>query len=149
LAEQLASEAFKDELEAWLDERIEAARHDAEVFEWEGAGQRARLARHWEAVFTGRLTDYRGRYDRDLIGALRRLQDAGAIEIITRAGTHHYLRLIGTDASVRAQLRIGVESYRRHFARAPRGSWLAGCAYRPRYDWAPPVAGPKLPRRGI
>ncbi|HEX7118956.1 MAG TPA: 1,4-alpha-glucan branching protein domain-containing protein [Longimicrobiales bacterium] len=149
LAEQLASEAFQDELDAWLEERIESARHDAEVFDWEGHHHRASLARHWERLFTERLHDYRERYDRDLIGAFRRLQDVGAIEIITSAATHGYLPLIGTDEAVRAQLRIGAETYRRHFGRDPRGIWLPECAYRPRYDWAPPVAGPRVPASGL
>lgn len=153
LAEQLASHAFKDELDGWLEERIESARHDAEVFEWEGFHLRAWLARRWEEIFTERLADFRERYDRDIIGALRRLQDVGAIEIITSAATHGYLPLIGTDEAVRAQIRIGVDSYRRHFGRNPRGIWLPECAYRPAYDWAPPVSGPRVPasgpRRGI
>lgn len=153
LAEQLASEAFQDELEDWLEERIESARHDAEVFEWEGQLHRAWLARRWEEIFTERLADFRDRYDRDIIGAFRRLQDVGAIEIMTSAATHGYLPLIGTDEAVRAQIRLGIESYRRHFGRDPRGIWLPECAYRPAYDWAPPVAGPRVPepgpRRGI
>lgn len=153
LAEQLASDAFKDELDGWLEERIESARHDAEVFEWEGLHHRAWLARRWQEIFTERLADFRERYDRDIIGALRRLQDVGAIEIITSAATHGYLPLIGTDEAVRAQIRIGIDSYRRHFGRNPRGIWLPECAYRPAYDWAPPVSGPRVPdsgpRRGI
>jgi len=149
LAEQLASESFLDELDAWLEAKVEAARHDAEVFSWEGHHHRARVARHWESVFSERLRDFRDRYGRDLIGALRRLQDVGAIEIITSAATHGYLPLLGTDESVRAQIRIGVETYRRHFGRNPRGIWLPECAYRPRYDWAPPVAGPRLPAPGL
>ncbi len=149
LAEQLASEAFKDELEAWLEERIESARHDAEVFTWEGSEQRARVAGYWEELFAERLRDFRERYDRDILAAFRRLQDVGAIEIITSAATHGYLPLIGTDEAVRAQIRLGVETYRRHFGRAPRGIWLPECAYRPRYDWAPPVSGPVVPRPGL
>ncbi len=149
LAEQLTSDSFKDELEAWLEERIESARHDAEVFQWQNHDRRARVAAHWEALFSERLRDFRERYDRDIVGAFRRLQDVGAIEIITSAATHGYLPLIGTDEAVRAQIRIGVETYRRHFGRTPRGIWLPECAYRPRYDWAPPVSGPVVPRPGL
>lgn len=153
LAEQLASESFQDELDGWLEARIEAARHDAEVFSWSGHDHRAYLARRWEEIFSERLRDYRERYQRDILGAFRRLQDVGAIEIITSAATHGYLPLLGTDESVRAQIHVGVETYRRHFGRDPRGIWLPECAYRPAYDWAPPVSGPRVPepgpRRGI
>jgi len=149
LMEQLASDAFRDELDGWLEARIEAARHDAEVFTWEGRLHLAYVARHWEDFFTQRLHDFRHRYDRDIIGAFRRLQDVGAIEIMTSAATHGYLPLIGTDEAVRAQIRIGVDTYRRHFGRAPRGIWLPECAYRPSYDWAPPVSGPRTPEPGL
>ncbi|MBI4410135.1 MAG: DUF1957 domain-containing protein [Gemmatimonadetes bacterium] len=153
LAEQLASEAFKDELEDWLEARVEAARHDAEIFSWQDQEHGKALAEWWEKVFRERLHDFRERYDRDLIGAFRRLQDAGEIEIITSAATHGYLPLLGTDECVRAQIQTGVQAYRRHFGRDPRGIWLPECAYRPSYDWAPPVAGPRVPeprlRRGI
>src|SRR5690554_1188200 len=77
LAEQLTSDSFKDELEAWLEERIESARHDAEVFQWQNHDRRARVAAHWEALFSERLRDFRERYDRDIVGAFRRLQDVG------------------------------------------------------------------------
>lgn len=149
LMEQLASEGFQDELDGWLEARIEAARHDAEVFTWENQPHRAYLAGYWEQYFSERLHDFRNRYDRDIIGAFRRLQDVGAIEIMTSAATHGYLPLIGTDEAVRAQIRIGVDAYRRHFGRDPRGIWLPECAYRPSYDWAPPVAGPRVPEPGI
>jgi 1,4-alpha-glucan branching enzyme len=153
LMEQLASPAFQDELDGWLEARIDAARHDTEVFTWEDRPHRAYVGRYWEQFFAERLHDFRNRYGRDILGAIRRLQDVGAIEVMTSAATHGYLPLIGTDEAVRAQIRIGVDTYRRHFGRDPRGIWLPECAYRPRYDWAPPVNGPLVPRselrRGI
>lgn len=73
------------------------------------------------------------RYGRDLIGAFKRLQDEGLIEVITCAATHGYLPLLGTDSAIRGQLRAGVQSYRRFFGRAPHTIWLPECAYRPAY----------------
>lgn len=73
------------------------------------------------------------RYNRDLIGALKRLQDEGYIEITTSAATHGYLPLLGTDTAIRGQIKTGAQSYRRFFKRAPRGIWLPECAYRPAY----------------
>jgi len=61
------------------------------------------------------------------------------MEIITCAATHGYLPLLGRDTSVQAQIMTGVEVYERHFGRKPRGFWLPECAYRPRYEWAPPA----------
>ena len=72
-------------------------------------------------------------YHRDMIGAFKRLQDEGYIEIITCAATHGYLPLLGRDSAIRGQLKTGVQSYSRFFNRAPRGIWLPECAYRPAY----------------
>jgi 1,4-alpha-glucan branching enzyme len=72
-------------------------------------------------------------YHRDLVGAFKRLQDEGYIEIVTCAATHGYLPLLGTDSAIRGQLKTGIQSYRRFFNRAPRGIWLPECAYRPAY----------------
>jgi len=73
------------------------------------------------------------RYGGDIVGAYRRLQDEGYVEIITSAATHGYLPLLGRDSSIYGQLRTGVESYRRHMGRPPRAIWLPECAYRPAY----------------
>lgn len=71
------------------------------------------------------------RYGRDLVGAFRNLQDKGVLEIITCCATHGFLPLASTREARRAQIRIAVENYRKHFRRHPRGIWLAECAYEP------------------
>jgi 1,4-alpha-glucan branching enzyme len=111
------------------------------------------LAEHWRAWFRQTLHQFTEIYDRDIVGAFRRLQDAGLIEIITSAATHGYLPLLLTDSAVKAQVETGIESYVRHFGRRPTGFWLPECAYRPRYHWNAPLenyqtAEPVM-RRGI
>ena len=71
------------------------------------------------------------RYNRNLINAFRELQDEGVIEIITCCATHGFMPLISTPESRRAQVRIAVDNYKKHFGRQPRGIWLAECAYEP------------------
>jgi len=67
---------------------------------------------------------------RDLIGAFRRLQEAGVLEIITCAATHGLLPLLaGHPPSVRAQLLVARDHYRACFGRDARGIWLPECAY--------------------
>jgi 1,4-alpha-glucan branching enzyme len=66
---------------------------------------------------------------RDLLRAFGGLQDAGALEIITCAATHGLLPLVSTVEARRAQVRVAVANYRKHFKRAPRGIWLPECAY--------------------
>ena len=73
------------------------------------------------------------RFGRDIIGAFKRLQDEGYIEITTSAATHGYLPLLGRDSAIRGQIKTGVQSYKRMFGKDPTGIWLPECAYRPAY----------------
>ncbi|MGH7964722.1 MAG: glycoside hydrolase family 57 protein [Candidatus Binatia bacterium] len=87
-----------------------------------------RLFTHAREVFTVR-------YGRNLIQAFRFFQDAGLIEVIACAATHGYLPLMQVnEKAVRAQIRIGVDEYRRFFAREPLGFWLPECGYFPGVD---------------
>src|SRR5207249_2506288 len=81
--------------------------------------------------YSGIQNDFRNKWGRDVIGGFRKYQDLGAIEITTSAATHCFSPLLETDSSLKAQYKIGVESYKRHFGRPPRGIWLPECAYRP------------------
>ncbi|GAB4478557.1 MAG: 1,4-alpha-glucan branching protein [Anaerolineae bacterium] len=133
LVEQLADEQVKDHFDAYLDEKIEAAQKDIPRFEKEGNPHAAYLARFYLEWFEGIKQSFDVRYGRDIVGAFRRLQDEGLIEISTSAATHGYLPLLGTDSAIHGQIKTGVEAYERHFGRAPRAIWLPECAYRPAY----------------
>ena len=139
LAEQLADPTFKDEFLDYLNQKITAARANQQEFMQEGNLHMLGIAHYWETFYSRILESFRDNYGGDLIGAFRKLQDAGHIEIITSAATHGYLPLLGTDESVSAQVQTGVETYVKHFGRKPTGFWLPECAYRPRYAWNAPV----------
>ncbi len=134
LVEQLRDPDVIDHFDEYLEDKIEAARGDVERFQGEEADEHLEsLARFYQELFERIKRHFDERYNRDIIGAFKQLQDEGYIEIITSAATHGYLPLLGTDSSVYAQLRTGVEAYRRHFERDPRAIWLPECAYRPAY----------------
>ncbi len=73
-------------------------------------------------------------WDRNLVRAFRELQDAGYIEILTCCATHGFLPLMSNDEVKRAQLQVARTNYIKHFGRAPRGIWLAECAFVPGDD---------------
>ena len=77
---------------------------------------------------------FHDRYKRDLVGAFKRLQDAGALEIITCGATHGFLPLMVHPEAVRAQIQVACTHYRMHFGRDPRGIWLPECGYAPGLD---------------
>ena len=153
LTEQLANESFCAEFDDYLAQRIAAAQENQSQFKYEGNMHMRGLALYWEDFYTRIQTLWTGTYGRDIIGAFRRLQDNGHIEIVTSAATHGYLPLLLTDESVQAQIKQGVTTYKKHYGRQPNGFWLPECAYRPRYAWNPPVtkfqAAVPVVRKGI
>ncbi len=145
LLEQLAHPGFKSGFRAYLAEKIAAAEKDQDEFSRRGEAHLAGLAVFWRDFYHACLRDFEA-LNGDLIAAFKRFYDAGAIEIITCGATHGYLALLGTDASIRAQVRTGVRTHERHFGRRPRGIWLPECAYRPAGWWQYPVPVEGHPR---
>ncbi|HML21741.1 MAG TPA: DUF1957 domain-containing protein [Aggregatilinea sp.] len=100
---------------------------------WVGNKHLEYLAGFYQAYYENIKDSFDRKYNRDLLGAFKLLQDEGYIEITTSAATHGYLPLLARDSAIWGQLTTGIESYRRFFGRDPRGIWLPECAYRPAY----------------
>ncbi|MBI3964871.1 MAG: DUF1957 domain-containing protein [Chloroflexi bacterium] len=133
LAEQLNDDLVKEHFEEFVTDRLERAERDVARFEKLSDAHFAHLAKFY-AKFYGHVRDcFVDRFGRDVIGAFRRLQDAGHLEILTSAATHGYLPLFDRDSSITGQLRTGVRTYQRLFGRNPKSIWLPECAYRPSY----------------
>jgi 1,4-alpha-glucan branching enzyme len=139
LAEQLEDPAFKDGFEEYCKEKIEAAQIDAKGFRESGQMWMEGLAHFWANQYAKGLEEFRTRWNRSIVQGFRYFQDIGSVELITSGATHGYQPLMGTDESCKAQVRLGVETYKKHFGQQPRGIWLPECAYRPRYDWKSPT----------
>ena len=152
LAGQLAAPAFRSEFEEYLRARISSARENRQEFAAANQPELAHLAEGWEGFYRDRLQQFE-RLNGDLVGALRALADQGHVTLITCAATHGYLPLLSREESIALQLRVAVAAHRQHFGRAPDVIWLPECAYRPRYEWTPPVGphkgGGRVRRRGI
>lgn len=88
------------------------------------------LADMYWRLFNHSRTVFAERYGRNLIQVFRYFQDCGVLEIIASAATHGYFPLLQTnEKAVRAQVRVGIDEYRRFFGRNPVGFWLPECAY--------------------
>lgn len=153
LAEQLADNLFKTEFLSYLQIKIKAAEDDKVSFAKTGQKQLEKTARFWIEWYSEARRDFIDTYRQDIPGAFRRLQGEGHIEIITCGATHGYFPLLSLDTSIQAQVKVAIATHRRHFGQAPRGIWLPECAYRPAYDWKPPVgpgsSGRAYPRKGV
>ena len=104
---------------------------DKEILRNHGNPRTLEVARMYRRL----LYETRGYYEGcggDLLGAFRRLQDRGVLEIITAAATHGYLPILKTEPSaVRAQIAVAAECYRAVFGRPLPGIWLPECGYYP------------------
>ncbi len=149
LAEQLAHPDFTQELLNWFGFRFRAAKKNKAEFLKDGRIREASIADFWLSTYSARLQFYLNECNQDIVGAFKQLQDDGHIEVITSAATHGYLPLIGSDTCVKAQIKVGVEAYKRHFGCNPTGFWLPECAYRPNYNWMRPTGGAAFARRGV
>jgi 1,4-alpha-glucan branching enzyme len=135
LAEQLADTDVLHHFDQYVEDRISAASSDMAYFEQQKTTDLhlrwlAEWYRNW---YTHVKKSFHERFNGDIIGAYRRLQDEGYIELITSAATHSYLPLLGSDSSIQAQMKTGIASHTRLFGKAPAGFWLPECAYRPAY----------------
>ncbi len=70
-------------------------------------------------------------YHGKILEGFKKFQDMGKLEIITCCATHGFLPLEIKKEAVYAQIKTAVDDYKKHFDRAPRGIWLAECAYNP------------------
>jgi 1,4-alpha-glucan branching enzyme len=148
LLEQLADDLIKDHFVEYINQEIEGATADIERFEKANDTHFLYLAHFYLDWYRQILHTFLERFDRDLVGGFRRLQDAGMVEILTSAATHPYLPLMQRDSTIAAQLAIGKRTTERHFGKSPRAIWLPECAYRPAY-YARSSDGAPYQRLGI
>jgi len=137
LAEQLNDEHLKCGFEKYIDLRIKAVEGDLTRYPNDSVAHSQHLeylAKFYHNWFLGIKNDFSNKYNRDLIGAFRKYQDLGCIEITTSGATHGFSPLLATDTNLNAQFKVGVDTYKKLFGRKPRGAWLPECAYRPGYE---------------
>lgn len=151
LTEQLRDERFKKSFINYLEMKIDASVKDEEEFQMSRNYSMQNLSKMWQKFYTKIMDSFLEKYNGDIIGAYKKLQDENFIEIITSAATHSYFPLLSSDFSINFQLKLGVESYKKNYKREPEGIWLPECAYRPAMFWKNPLGGKGEPvfRKGI
>lgn len=67
-----------------------------------------------------------------MLAAFKKYYSAGRLELITTTATHAFLPLLNvSEAAVRHQIALGVETFAAHFGHRPLGFWLPECGYYP------------------
>ena len=117
----------------YLDLSIELAEKEIERTISENPASN-RLAKHYLKELEETKSVYI-RCNGDLSGEFAQLQDSGNLEIVTCNATHGFLPLMTQyPEAVNAQIGVGVDTYKRHMGKAPKGIWLAECGYVPGID---------------
>lgn len=133
LLEQLSDPDVLDHFEVYLLEKLTLVEADVRRHKKNGDGHLLYLAQFYLDWYRNILESFAERYGRDLVAAVRQLQDEGNLDVVTSAATHGYLPLMERNSTIYAQLKVGAEAYWRHLGRAPRGVWLPECGYRPAF----------------
>ncbi|RJP66111.1 MAG: DUF1957 domain-containing protein [Candidatus Abyssobacteria bacterium SURF_17] len=133
LVSMLSDELLQNRYLRHLDKLIELAAKEIDRTRWES--QFNRLAHMYYDRFTDARRLFEETYGRNLINAFKKFQQQGKLEILTCAATHGFLPCLNVNESaVRAQIRVAVGHYEKHFGQPPAGIWLPECGYYPGLD---------------
>lgn len=114
-----------------LDSLIELSAKEIDRTKWEGPFNK--LAHMYHSMFWEARRIFADEYKCNLVNAFKRFQDLGGLEVITCCATHGYLPLMEVErqASVRAQVKVAADMYRKIFGKSTPGIWLPECGYNP------------------
>lgn len=127
LCAMLLDPLLQSRYERYLNGLVELAEKELHRTYWDKTYQPLAVMYH-ERFRQARDTWYA--YGRNLVGAFRKFQEQGRLEIITCAATHALLPLVANHPpSLRAQILTARDHYRSCFGCDPRGIWLPECAY--------------------
>ena len=108
------------------EKEVERTKYDAKLNE---------LAKYYLNKYNNDLHIFRDVYNCNLINAFKHFQDIGVLEIITCGATHGYFPILYVnEKTIRAQIAVGVQTYKKYFGKQPRGIWLPECGYVPEAD---------------
>ncbi len=133
LTTMLGDELLAERYERHLRRLVELA--EKEVVRQRGHAEFRATAEFYHKRYGLLLEYWLETCQRDLLGAFRRLQNEGFVEILACGATHGYLPILRHEpSSVYAQVRVSVDVYREAFGRDPNGFWLPECGYYPGVD---------------
>ena len=93
------------------------------------------LSKYYLERYSNDLHLFQNTYHCNLIEAFKYFQDIGVLEIITCGATHGYFPILYVnEKTIKAQIAVGVETYKKYFGKAPKGIWLPECGYVPQSD---------------
>ncbi len=128
LISMLNDNLLQTRYQLYLKQRIELA--EKEILRTRKQPQYNKLARLYRRFFLNAETTYKSQYQCDLLSAFKKHHLAGHLELITTAATHGFLPLLNiSETAVRAQVKIGIDTFESNMGFSPSGFWLPECGY--------------------
>ncbi|SJZ41956.1 glycoside hydrolase family 57 protein [Selenihalanaerobacter shriftii] len=94
-----------------------------------------KMAQKYAYLFKEARHVFAEKYNRNLVKAFKKFQDAGCLEIITSSATHAFLPFFDIyPEAINAQIKIAQDIYYKHFGKKSPGIWLPECGYQPGHD---------------
>ena len=94
-----------------------------------------KLSYYYLEKYTNDLHVFKDIYGCNIISGFKHFQDIGVLEIITCGATHGYFPILYVnEKTIRAQIGVAVNCYKKYFDKNPRGIWLPECGYVPEAD---------------
>lgn len=123
---------LRDRCQQYLEASLELA--EREVAYTQGRPEET-VVQFYRTMHQRNLDLYLNQYGRDLLTGFHDLARSGYLELITCGATHGFLPLLHHQPeSVRAQVHVAAQEFRRRFGHSPRGFWLPECGYFPGLD---------------
>ena len=114
----------------YLKKRIELSKK--EIIRTKNDKRLNELSKYYLDRYSNDLYVFKEIYNCNIITGFKHFQDLGVLEIITCGATHGYFPILYVnEKTVRAQIGVGVETYKKYFGKNPRGIWLPECGYVP------------------
>ncbi|MCD4780851.1 MAG: DUF1957 domain-containing protein [Candidatus Omnitrophica bacterium] len=133
LIEMLQDPLLQDRYIRHLDKLIELS--EKEIYRTQFEPHYHQLANNYHKQFKDYKDLFVHKYHKNIIEAFKSFQEKGCLEIITCSATHGFLPLLNINpSSVKAQLNIGIDHYKKTFQRKPEGIWLPECGYEYQID---------------
>ncbi len=127
LCTMLLDPLLRGRYERHLNSLVDLAEKEIHRTHWDRAFRELAWMYHHKFTLARETWRY---YEGNLVGAFKRFQDEGRIEITTTGATHGLLPLLANHPqSIRGQILTARDHYRNCFGRDPRGIWLPECAY--------------------
>ncbi len=128
LCNMLDDTFLQKRINAYLEKLVELA--EKEIYRNRYNDEFFSVSKMYYEKFKFTLYAFNEKYKKNLLSAFKKFQDLGFIEVITSSATHCYLPLYEVvPEGVRAQIKIGINDYKRHFGKSPYGIWNAECGY--------------------